>query len=87
MIPSKAQGSYQLSAGRGGGEQNPSIPCNSAIWKLITIKFGSVRLHFKVCSTTWKVLMTSSLWRIYDIIFVFTDVSVENQNVSHFPEI
>ena len=28
--------------------------------------------------------MTSSLWRIYDIIFIFGDVELENQNLFYF---
>ena len=34
-----------------------------------------------------KILMTSSLWRIYDVIFIFSDLLVKNQNLSHFPKI
>ena len=50
--------------GGGGGGENPLIPCNSAIWRLNTIKFGSVTLHYKFCPTTWKVLMMWSVWHI-----------------------
>ena len=69
-----------------GGGENPPIPCNSAFWRLTTIKFRSVTPH-KFCPTTWKFW-----WRHHCVVFMTSyficgDVSVENQNLSHFPEI
>ena len=59
-----------LESSTAGGADSAPL-CNFLIWRPMTMKFGDVILRQKLYQEIIKHLMTSLLWRFYDVILYF----------------
>ena len=71
-----------LESSTAGGGADSAPLCNFPIWRPMTMKFGDVILRQELYQEIIKHLMTSLLWRFYDVIFYFFSVRVKKSKKS-----